>query len=97
MYQSKVSILYGDLLACNELDLTLEADKISVPALIICGAADKMTPPDLSRALAANIKGASLEVIAGAGHMVMLERPVEFNNSLDKFAASISGMVSVDD
>jgi pimeloyl-ACP methyl ester carboxylesterase len=87
---SKVDILYGDLSACNELDLTGQAENIKVPALIICGAEDKMTPPDLSRALAATIKGSSLEMIAGAGHMVMLERPAEFNKALEEFAASIS-------
>jgi pimeloyl-ACP methyl ester carboxylesterase len=88
--QSSVEVLYGDLLACNDLDLTREAGKISVPALIICGAEDKMTPPDLSRQLAASVNGAKLEIFEGAGHMVMLERPAEFNESLDKFATSIS-------
>jgi pimeloyl-ACP methyl ester carboxylesterase len=88
--QSKVDILYGDLSACNNLDLTEKTGKISVPALIICGAEDKMAPPDLSRQLAASISGATLEIVAGAGHMVMLERPAEFNASLDKFATSIS-------
>lgn len=92
--QSKVNILYGDLSACNELDLTGDAEKITVPALIICGAEDKMTPPDLSRELAAKIKNSSLEIITSAGHMVMLERPDEFKMSLDKFAASISTAVS---
>ena len=92
--QSKVDVLYGDLLACNNLDLIQELGKIRVPALVICGAEDKMTPPDCSRQLAASISGAKLEIIEGAGHMVMLERPVEFNMSLDKFAESISGAVS---
>jgi len=92
--QSKVDVLYGDLLACNKLDLTQEAGKISVPALVICGAEDKMTPPDCSRQLAASISGATLEIIEGAGHIVMLERPAEFNASLDKFAESISAAVS---
>jgi pimeloyl-ACP methyl ester carboxylesterase len=91
---SKVDILYGDLLACNELDLTLETAKISVPSLIICGAEDKMTPSDLSRQLAAGIRRARLEIIEGAGHMVMLERPSEVNTSLDKFASSIYTAVS---
>jgi pimeloyl-ACP methyl ester carboxylesterase len=76
------------------LDLTLETGKISVPALIVCGVEDKMTLPDLSRALAAGISKAKLEIIEGAGHMVMLEKPSEFNDSLDKFAASISTAVS---
>jgi pimeloyl-ACP methyl ester carboxylesterase len=92
--QSKVDILYGDLSACNELDLTEEAKKIKVPALIVCGAEDKMTPPDLSRALAANIKGSSLEIIAGAGHMVMLEQPAELERALNKFTVSISAAVT---
>lgn len=88
--QSKVSILYGDLSACNELDLTGEAEKITVPALIICGAEDKMTPPDLSRELAAKIQKSSLEIIAGAGHMVMLEQSLALEKALDKFTESIS-------
>ena len=92
--QSKVDILYGDLSACDNLDLTQEAGKISVPALVICGTEDKMTSPDFSRQLAAGISKATLEIVEGAGHMVMLERPAEFNMSLDKFAESISAAVS---
>lgn len=93
--QSKVNILYGDLSACNELDLTGTAEKIAVPALIVCGAEDKMTPPDLSRELAAKIQKSNLEIIAGAGHMVMLEQPADLEKVLDKFAASISMTHSV--
>jgi pimeloyl-ACP methyl ester carboxylesterase len=92
--QSKVDVLYGDLSACNELDLTQETGKISVPALIICGAEDKMTPPDLSRQLTASISKAKLEIVERAGHMVMLERPAEFNASVEKFVASIVAAVS---
>jgi len=92
--QSSVEVLYGDLSACNNLDLTQELGEISIPALVICGAEDKMTPPECSRQLAASISGATLEIVEGAGHMVMLERPAEFNMSLDKFAESISAAVS---
>jgi len=95
--QSKVDVLYGDLSACNDLDLTQKLGKIRVPALVICGAEDKMTPPDFSRQLAASISGATLEIVEGAGHMVMLERPLEFNMSLDKFAESISAEVFPED
>jgi pimeloyl-ACP methyl ester carboxylesterase len=92
--QAKVDVLYGDLSACNNLDLTQELGKINVPALVICGAEDKMTPLDFSRQLAMGIKGATLEIIEGAGHMVMLERPAEFNMILTKFTESISEAVS---
>lgn len=87
---SKVDVMYGDLKACNELDLTQDANKIKVPALIVCGSEDKMTPPDLSRSLAATISRSTLILIEGAGHMVMIEKPAAFNNSLEGFAASIS-------
>jgi pimeloyl-ACP methyl ester carboxylesterase len=87
---SRVDVMYGDLAACNELDLTLDAGKIKLPALIVCGAEDKMTPPDLSRQLAAAIEKGQLEIVEGAGHMVMLEQPEEFNNFLENFSASLS-------
>ena len=86
---SKVDVMYGDLAACNNLDLTGQTDKIKVPALIVCGDEDKMTPHDLSRDLAAHIKRAKLETLAGAGHMAMIEKPAEFNETLDKFVRSI--------
>ncbi len=92
--QSSVEVLYGDLLACNELDLIQELGKIKVPALVICGVEDKMTPLDFSRKLATGISGATLEIIDGAGHMVMLEKPAEFNMALDKFASAISVAIS---
>lgn len=91
---SRVDVLYGDLKACNELDLSRDAHKIKVPALIICGSEDKMTPPDLSRALASTINQSTLEIIEGAGHMVMIEKPAAFNNSLERFTVSISAAVS---
>jgi len=92
--KSSVEFLYGDLSACNNLDLTPETCKINIPALVICGSEDKMTPPDFSRQLAASISGAKLDIIEGAGHMVMMEKPAQFNISLEKFAASISAMVT---
>jgi pimeloyl-ACP methyl ester carboxylesterase len=92
--RAKVDVLYGDLSACNNLDLTQDLEKINIPALVICGAEDKMTPLDFSRQLAAGISGATLEIIEGAGHMVMMEKPVEFNTLIEKFAASVSAEIS---
>ncbi|MGD0021574.1 MAG: alpha/beta hydrolase [Smithellaceae bacterium] len=88
--QARIEVLYGDLSACDKMNLTEEIAKISVPALVICGAEDKMTPPDSSRQIAGGIGGAKLCLIEGAGHMVMMERPKEFNEALNKFVLSIS-------
>jgi 3-oxoadipate enol-lactonase len=56
-----------------------------VPALVVCGAEDKVTPPALSEELAAMIPGAKLEMIPGAGHISNLERPAEFNRIVEEF------------
>jgi 3-oxoadipate enol-lactonase len=49
--------------------------QIGCPTLVICGADDGMVPPENSRALAAGIAGARLELIPQAGHLPMLEQP----------------------
>jgi pimeloyl-ACP methyl ester carboxylesterase len=48
---------------------------IRCPALVICGEDDGMVPPENSRALAAGIPGARLELIPQCGHLPMLEQP----------------------
>lgn len=86
--KASLDVFRDDLSACNNLDLTADIGKINVRTLIICGMEDKMTPARFSRELAAGINGAELFLVEGAGHMVMLEKPVEFNAALSKFASS---------
>jgi pimeloyl-ACP methyl ester carboxylesterase len=83
------SVLHGDFVACDKLDITEMAAEIAIPALIVCGAEDKMTPPALSEYLGKQIPGARLALIAGAGHCVMLEKPEAFNAALTDFVNSL--------
>lgn len=48
---------------------------IAVPTAVIVGERDLLTPPELSQEIAAGIPGAHLSVIAGAGHMSLVEQP----------------------
>ncbi|MCP4327612.1 MAG: alpha/beta fold hydrolase [Alphaproteobacteria bacterium] len=48
---------------------------IACPAAVICGALDQRTPVALHRAFAAAIPGATLTIVAGAGHFTPLEKP----------------------
>jgi pimeloyl-ACP methyl ester carboxylesterase len=48
---------------------------ITVPTTIIVGEGDRLTPPELSREMAALIPGATLEMIAQAGHLALAEQP----------------------
>jgi len=63
--------------------------EIRVPTLVICGTADKVTPPALSLELAETIPGARYEEIARAGHLTNLERPDEFNALVEAFVADV--------
>jgi pimeloyl-ACP methyl ester carboxylesterase len=57
-----------------------------VPALVVVGSRDLLTPPRIGRDLARRIPGAGFEVVPGAGHMVMLERAEWLNERIDAFA-----------
>jgi len=61
---------------------------LRVPALVICGEEDALTPRADSDAMAATIPGATLAVLPRAGHLSNLERPAEFNAALQNFLQS---------
>ena len=82
-------VLYNDFLSCHKLDVTAAVSRIRVPALVICGDEDKMTPPAMSRYLGENIPGAQLALIKNAGHFTMLENVEEFNRTLKAFVESL--------
>jgi pimeloyl-ACP methyl ester carboxylesterase len=81
-------VLHNDLAACNSYREGLTAAaKVAAPALLISGERDQMTPLKGARALAARISGAKLLTLAGAGHMLMAERPYEVVDALAEHLA----------
>lgn len=58
--------------------------EVKQPSLIIAGAQDDRFL-DASKYMARAIPEAELEIISGAGHMVIMEKPDEFNRVLMKF------------
>ncbi len=85
------SVYYADLSACNSFDVSGELFRINVPALIICGADDRLTPVKYSQFLADNIPRSRIVIIEGAGHMVLLEKPDPVNESIYSFVAELAG------
>lgn len=83
------SVLHGDLLACNKFDLIGSLHNIKDPCLIVSGQNDEMTPPRYSQYLYETIQGATLNLVPGAGHMVMLEKPLIVMNILKRFLFQI--------
>ena len=78
-------VLRGDYTACDRFDVMAHLHKIDMPVLVVCGDEDRLTPPKYSRYLAENIPGARLEMVSGAGHMVMLEKPAAVARSVAGF------------
>lgn len=70
-------------------DQSERASAIRVPALVLVGSEDRITPPDLSVELAGMIEGATLETIAGAGHLANIEKPDEFNHAITDFLGQV--------
>ncbi|MEO1192008.1 MAG: alpha/beta fold hydrolase [Pseudomonadota bacterium] len=59
--------------------------QINVPALVLCGEADQLTPPAQHRQMAIAIQTARLEMIKGAGHLPPLERPADTTAALRRW------------
>jgi 3-oxoadipate enol-lactonase len=73
------------IVATTNYARALDLEGIRVPTHIIVGDEDALTPPALSRAMAARIAGARLTVIAGAGHLSNIEQPEAFNAAALEF------------
>lgn len=62
---------------------------ITVPALVVVGEEDDVTPLASSEAMVAGLPRARLEVISGAGHLSGLEAPEAFNRALREFLLAL--------
>src|SRR5437667_197676 len=58
---------------------------VQVPALVVVGEDDGVTPPDQAEAMAAALPRATLERIPDAGHLSAMEDPARFNAALRRF------------
>ncbi|MEM1546476.1 MAG: alpha/beta hydrolase [Candidatus Methanomethylicia archaeon] len=89
LLKTSPEVIYGDFEACDKFDLMNQISSISVKTLIICGSDDLLTPVKYSKYLNEKISGSTLRVVEGSGHMVMIEKPEEFNNILYEFIHSL--------
>ncbi|MDH3260207.1 MAG: alpha/beta fold hydrolase [Acidimicrobiia bacterium] len=66
-------------------DRTDILSSITVPTLVMVGADDGLTPPDMAEHMAELIPTAELVVIPGAGHLPPIETPEAVNDALRAF------------
>ena len=71
----------------STFDLAHGLPALSVPTVVIAGEYDRLTPPVHARAIAAEVPGATLVELAGAGHMAPIEAHHEVTDHLRRLAA----------
>ncbi len=79
----------ADFAACNGFDVMERLGEIRLPTLVINGDEDTLTPLKYGEYLATNIPGGVLKIIHGAGHIAMLEKPIEINDVITSFLHSL--------
>jgi len=61
---------------------------IKCPTLVLVGADDAATPPELNKEIAAGIPGAKLTIIPDSGHLTTLEQPDAVNAALSEWLST---------
>jgi len=62
---------------------------VNVPALVIAGEEDALTPPAIAQAMAESIPNARLAIVPRAGHLSPMENPRAVNRLLRRFIEEI--------
>jgi pimeloyl-ACP methyl ester carboxylesterase len=75
------------LAVLNRLDRTAELEKIDIPALVVVGTIDTITPRELGENLTAGLPDAELLVLDGVGHLSALEDP-------ERVASALRGLLT---
>ena len=75
----------GTCAALRDGDLRDAVKKIHCPTLVLCGAEDIATPPELGRELAGLIPGAKFSLIEEAAHLPCVEQPAAMAERMLEF------------
>jgi 3-oxoadipate enol-lactonase len=75
LLQTSVEGYIGTCCALREGDFRGKIATVRCPTLVLCGAEDIATPPELGRELASLIPGAQFSLVEGAAHLPCIEQP----------------------
>jgi 3-oxoadipate enol-lactonase len=87
--QSAPAIRNAVLRMMHRPDSTPLLQSVSVPALVVVGEEDTLTPPAESQKIANAIANAELVTIPRAGHLSSVEQPQAFNAALTSFLSRL--------
>ncbi|HEX6386655.1 MAG TPA: 3-oxoadipate enol-lactonase [Anaerolineae bacterium] len=75
--------------AIRDADLSEAARRIKARTLVLCGAEDSATPPDLVRGLAEALPDGRFDLIEKAGHLPCVEQPEAMATRIDRFLQEV--------
>jgi len=84
------AVMLNDFLCCDEFDVMDRIHEIKLPALIICGESDVMTPVKYANYLGTKIANSRVVIVPGAGHFVFAEKPEVVNRAVENFVKALS-------
>jgi len=84
------AVMLSDLLCCDKFDLMDRVQEIKLPALVICGELDVMTPEKYANYLGAKLANSRVVVVPQATHFVFAEKPEAVNKAIEDFIERIS-------
>jgi 3-oxoadipate enol-lactonase len=86
MNMQKDTVVTGALLTmAARTDTTEYLENVTIPALVVVGEDDKLTPASPSRLMNAKIRNSELKIIPEAGHFPNLENTKIFNETIINF------------
>jgi len=74
----------------NRRDQSDTLRRLAVPTLVLCGSLDTLTPPSISRDMAALAPRAELVILEDVGHLSTMEAPDDVTAHLNGFLAGIT-------
>ncbi|SLN77456.1 alpha/beta fold hydrolase [Oceanibacterium hippocampi] len=83
--------LRQQLAIMGRADQRARLGEMSMPALVLCGREDKLTPLALHEEMAAGLPDATLAIIERCGHLSTLEQPAAVNEAMAGWLARIEG------
>ncbi len=85
LQQSSMEGYIGVCAALRDTDFRRAITQVKIPTLVLCGAEDIATPPELGRELASLIPGAQFSLIENAAHLPCVEQPQAVAERIIKF------------
>ena len=84
------AVMLNDFLCCDKFDIMDRVHEIKLPALVICGELDVMTPVKYANYLGAKIARSRVVIVPEAGHFALAEKPEVVNKAVDDFVRGLS-------